>query len=61
MMLADAATSLPYVSSGQIKAYAVMAKTRMAAAPNIPTVDEAGLPGVYASLWYGLWAPARAR
>jgi tripartite-type tricarboxylate transporter receptor subunit TctC len=60
MMLADAATSLPYVSGGQIKAYAVMAKTRMAAAPNIPTVDEAGLPGFYASLWYGLWAPARA-
>jgi tripartite-type tricarboxylate transporter receptor subunit TctC len=46
MMLADAATSLPYVSGGQIKAYAVMAKTRMAAAPNIPTVDEAGLPGM---------------
>ena len=59
MMLADAATSLPYVSGGQIKAYAVMAKTRMAAAPNIPTVDEAGLSGFYASLWYGLWAPAR--
>jgi tripartite-type tricarboxylate transporter receptor subunit TctC len=60
MMLADAATCLPYVNGGQIKAYAVMAKTRMAAAPNVPTVDEAGLPGFYASLWYGLWAPVRA-
>jgi tripartite-type tricarboxylate transporter receptor subunit TctC len=59
MMLADAATSLPYVTGGQIKAYAVMAKTRLATAPNVPTVDEAGLPGLYASLWFGLWAPAR--
>jgi tripartite-type tricarboxylate transporter receptor subunit TctC len=37
-----------------------MAKTRLPAAPDIPTVDEAGVPGLYASLWYGLWAPARA-
>jgi tripartite-type tricarboxylate transporter receptor subunit TctC len=59
MMIADAATALPYVGSGRIKALAVMAKTRMAAAPDIPTVDEAGLPALYASLWYGLWAPAK--
>jgi tripartite-type tricarboxylate transporter receptor subunit TctC len=59
MMIADAATALPYVGSGRIKALAVMAKTRMAAAPDIPTVDEAGLPEFYASLWYGLWAPAK--
>jgi tripartite-type tricarboxylate transporter receptor subunit TctC len=48
---------LPQVRTGSIKAYAVTAKTRLAAAGDIPTVDEAGLPGVYASLWYGLWAP----
>jgi tripartite-type tricarboxylate transporter receptor subunit TctC len=59
MMIADAATALPYVGSGRIKALAVMAKTRLAAAPDIPTVDEAGLPEFYASLWYGLWAPAK--
>jgi tripartite-type tricarboxylate transporter receptor subunit TctC len=59
MMIADAATALPYVSGGRIKALAVMAKARMAAAPDIPTVDEAGLPEFYASLWYGLWAPAK--
>jgi tripartite-type tricarboxylate transporter receptor subunit TctC len=35
----------------------VAGKTRLAAARNIPTVDEAGLPGFYVSLWYGLWAP----
>jgi tripartite-type tricarboxylate transporter receptor subunit TctC len=59
MMLADAATSLPYVSGDRIKAYAVMDTNRLATAPDIPTVDEAGLPGFYASLWYGLWVPAR--
>jgi tripartite-type tricarboxylate transporter receptor subunit TctC len=48
---------LPQLRAGSIKAYAVAAKTRLAAAPDIPTVDEAGLPGLYASLWYGLWAP----
>jgi tripartite-type tricarboxylate transporter receptor subunit TctC len=59
VVLADAATSLPQVRAGTIKAYAVAATTRLAAAPNIPTVDEAGLPGFYAPLWFGLWAPAR--
>jgi tripartite-type tricarboxylate transporter receptor subunit TctC len=49
---------LPLVRSGQIRAYAVTAKSRMEAAPEIPTVDEAGLPGLYVSVWNGLWAPA---
>ena len=43
--------------AGSIKAYAVMARQRLQAAPEIPTVDEAGLPGFYASPWYALWAP----
>ena len=34
-----------------------MASTRAAAAPEVPTVDEAGLPGFYLSIWHGLWAP----
>jgi tripartite-type tricarboxylate transporter receptor subunit TctC len=58
ILLADATTALAHVEAGRIKAYAVAGKTRLAAAPNIPTVDEAGLPGFYVSLWYGLWAPA---
>jgi tripartite-type tricarboxylate transporter receptor subunit TctC len=45
------------VRSGQIRAYAVTANTRLAAAPDIPTVDDAGLPGIYVSVWNGLWAP----
>jgi tripartite-type tricarboxylate transporter receptor subunit TctC len=57
LMFDQAANSLPYVRSGSIKAYAVTSKTRLAAAPDIPTVDEAGLPGFYVSVWHGLWAP----
>jgi tripartite-type tricarboxylate transporter receptor subunit TctC len=45
------------VRAGTIKAYAVMSRQRLQAAPEIPTVDEAGLPGFYASPWFALWAP----
>jgi tripartite-type tricarboxylate transporter receptor subunit TctC len=48
---------LPLVRNNQIRAYALTAKTRMEAAPEIPTVDEAGLPGFYVSVWNALWAP----
>jgi tripartite-type tricarboxylate transporter receptor subunit TctC len=51
------ASSLPQVKAGQIKAYAVMAKSRWWAAPDTPTFDEAGVPGLYASFWHGFWAP----
>jgi tripartite-type tricarboxylate transporter receptor subunit TctC len=43
--------------AGRIKIYAVAAPQRLPAAPDIPTVDEAGLPGFYVSYWHGLWAP----
>jgi tripartite-type tricarboxylate transporter receptor subunit TctC len=43
--------------SAQVRAYAITGKSRLAAAPDIPTVDEAGAPGVYISTWFGLWAP----
>lgn len=49
---------LPLVRNNQIRAYAVTAKTRMEAAPDIPTVDEAGLPGFYVGVWNAMWAPA---
>jgi tripartite-type tricarboxylate transporter receptor subunit TctC len=58
MMFDQAANSLPQVRNGTIKAYAVTAKERLASAPEIPTVDEAGLPGFYISVWTALWAPA---
>ena len=58
-MIDQATNSLPQVNAGKIRAYAVTGKTRLAAAPDIPTVDEAGLPGFYVSIWQGLWAPKR--
>jgi tripartite-type tricarboxylate transporter receptor subunit TctC len=54
-----AANSLPQVRAGRLRAYAVMARSRWEAAPEIPTADEAGLPGLYISNWTGLWAPPR--
>ena len=56
-MFDQAANALPQVRSGKERAYAVTAKTRLAAAPEIPTVDEAGLPGFYMAVWHGIWAP----
>jgi tripartite-type tricarboxylate transporter receptor subunit TctC len=57
LMFDFAANSLPQVRSGTIKAYAVTAPSRLPTAPDIPTVDEAGLPGFYMSAWEGVWAP----
>jgi tripartite-type tricarboxylate transporter receptor subunit TctC len=57
IMVDQAANSLPQVRAGSIKAYAVTDKTRLAAAPDIPTVDEAGVPGLHISIWHGLWTP----
>jgi tripartite-type tricarboxylate transporter receptor subunit TctC len=59
LAILDPTTSLPIVRAGLVKAYAVMSKARFAQAPEIPTVDEAGLPGFYASHWHGLWVPKR--
>jgi tripartite-type tricarboxylate transporter receptor subunit TctC len=58
MMFDQAANSLPQLRNRTIKAYAVTAKERLASAPDIPTVDEAGLPEFYISVWTALWAPA---
>jgi tripartite-type tricarboxylate transporter receptor subunit TctC len=57
LQLDTPAVSLPHVKSGALKAYAVTAKQRIAIAPDIPTTDEAGLPGYYFSFWHALWAP----
>ncbi|MGC1696860.1 MAG: tripartite tricarboxylate transporter substrate-binding protein [Pseudolabrys sp.] len=57
VMFDQASNSLPEVRAGKIKAYAVTSATRLAAAPDIPTVDEAGLPHFYVSVWHGLWVP----
>jgi tripartite-type tricarboxylate transporter receptor subunit TctC len=49
--------ALPLARNAGIKIYAIAAKSRSILAPDIPTTDEAGLPGFYLSYWHGLWAP----
>ena len=53
----QAASALPYVRSGKVRPYAVTSKMRLPAAPEIPSVDEAGLPGFYMAVWHGIWVP----
>jgi tripartite-type tricarboxylate transporter receptor subunit TctC len=53
----DVTTSVAQLRAGTIKAYAVAGRSRLPAAPEVPTVDEAGLPGFYSSPWYGFWVP----
>ncbi len=57
MMCDFSSNSLPFYRAGQIKALAVMAKHRWFGAPEVPTVDEMSVPGIYVSFWHGLWAP----
>jgi tripartite-type tricarboxylate transporter receptor subunit TctC len=57
LMIDFAANSLPQVRNGTIKVYAVTAPHRLPAAPDIPTVDESGVPGLYITAWQGIWAP----
>ncbi len=57
MMFDQVSEAIQRLRDGTIRAYAVTAKTHPAAAPDIPTADEAGVPGLYLNVWYGLWAP----
>jgi tripartite-type tricarboxylate transporter receptor subunit TctC len=56
-MIDTPTNSLQHARAGAIKVYAVTDKSRLAAAPEIPTVDEAGLPGFYFGFWQALWVP----
>ncbi len=56
-MITGPSISMALVRDGKIRAYAVTAKRRIATAPDIPTTDEAGLPGFYIAVWHGLWVP----
>lgn len=51
----DASSTLSLVQSGKIKAFAIMRGTRWSSAPEVPTVDEAGLPGFHIGSWNSLW------
>jgi tripartite-type tricarboxylate transporter receptor subunit TctC len=56
LMCDMAANTLPQARAGNIKPMAVMSKTRWFAAPDVPTAEEMGVPGVAVSLWHGIWA-----
>jgi tripartite-type tricarboxylate transporter receptor subunit TctC len=57
LFMPQATLALPQARAGTLRALAVMAKRRLESGPEIPTVDEAGAPGLYLSTWSGLWAP----
>jgi tripartite-type tricarboxylate transporter receptor subunit TctC len=57
MMIIASTIALPYVQAGSVKTFAIMDKSRLAQAPDVPTVDEAGVPELYFASWHGLWAP----
>jgi tripartite-type tricarboxylate transporter receptor subunit TctC len=57
LMIEPASNFKSLLGTGNIKPYAITGQARLPSLPGIPTADEAGLPGFYASLWYGLWVP----
>jgi tripartite-type tricarboxylate transporter receptor subunit TctC len=57
MMIDAPVVVLPQLRAGAIKAFAVLKKSRLPQAADVPTADEAGLPGFYASNWFGFWVP----
>src|SRR3984893_16288377 len=56
-MIEPASNFRSLVGAGSVKPYAITGRTQLPSSPNIPTADEARLPGFFASLWYGLWVP----
>jgi tripartite-type tricarboxylate transporter receptor subunit TctC len=57
LVIADQVTALPQIHGGTIKALAYTGRSRLAAAPDIPTAEAAGLPGYVTSVWNAIWAP----
>jgi tripartite-type tricarboxylate transporter receptor subunit TctC len=56
-MMEPASNFKGLLASGSVKPFAITGRTRLPSSPDIPTADEAGVPGFFASLWYGLWVP----
>jgi tripartite-type tricarboxylate transporter receptor subunit TctC len=57
MIISDPVATLQQLRGGNVKVFAVCDPSRLKSAPEIPTSDEAGLPGYHVALWHGLWAP----
>jgi tripartite-type tricarboxylate transporter receptor subunit TctC len=60
LMIIQVAEAVAQAQAGRLKAFAVTAPSRLKGAPHIPTVDEAGMPGMHISFWHGLWMPRGA-
>jgi tripartite-type tricarboxylate transporter receptor subunit TctC len=59
LMIDQTSNSINQIRAGTIRAYAVTDDKRVESAPDIPTTDEAGLPGFHMTLWSGMWVPKR--
>jgi tripartite-type tricarboxylate transporter receptor subunit TctC len=57
LMVAPLGSALPHINAGTLRAFVILSPQRIALLPKVPTIDEAGLPGLDFMLWYGLWAP----
>jgi len=58
LSFATSPSAVPYVKSGKLRALAVSTMRRISALPDVPTIDESGVPGFETSTWFGLLAPA---
>ena len=57
LMCAESSATRTLVSGGNIKPFAIMSKTRWHGAPDVPTADELGIPGLHIAFWHAIWAP----
>jgi tripartite-type tricarboxylate transporter receptor subunit TctC len=57
LYVTQVSSAVGFTRANRVRAYAVTAPNRQEAAPEIPTVDEAGLPGLHTAVWHGIWAP----
>jgi tripartite-type tricarboxylate transporter receptor subunit TctC len=54
---AEGSQMLPFLRAGTVKAFAIMGKNRWFVTPDIPTIEEAGVPGLALSFWQAFWVP----
>ncbi|MDR3016346.1 MAG: tripartite tricarboxylate transporter substrate binding protein [Delftia acidovorans] len=57
LMFDSMPSAMPFIASGRLRALAVTSTKRSPSLPDVPTMEEAGMPGFHTSTWYGLWAP----
>ena len=57
LMFDSMPSAMPFIASGRLRALAVTSASRSSSLPDVPTMEEAGMPGFRTSTWYGLWAP----